>query len=144
MSTYWITSFLWDSVTFLLTPILLVATLALFQEEGWSKIDELGRVFAILLIYGVAFLPITFVASKLFSVSSTGFVIMTIINVFTGMLNISLFKCIHKLNLFNVSHHRSNRYSGSRCTINSCTKPARNGKNIEKHILHISNFLFRL
>lgn len=85
VSTFWITSFIWDYVTFVLTSILLLITLALFREEGWSNIDDLMRVFVVLLLFGFAMLPLTFVASMFFSVPSSGFVRMTIIYIFTGM-----------------------------------------------------------
>lgn len=39
---FWVTAIIWDYLTFIITSIVLVATLAVFQEDGWSTIPELG------------------------------------------------------------------------------------------------------
>lgn len=87
--TFWITSFLWDFSTYIATAVLLIITLAVFQEEGWSSPDELGRTFTVLILFGFAMLPMTFIASMFFSVPSSGFTRMTIINIFTGNIYLS-------------------------------------------------------
>lgn len=82
--TFWMTSFLWDYFTYFITTILLVATLAAFQEDGWSSPAELGRTLLVFLLFGFAMLPMTFLAAKFFTIPSTGFTRMTMINIFTG------------------------------------------------------------
>lgn len=85
--TFWVTSFLWDFITFVITSVLLVITMAVFQEDGWSSPAELGRFFTVLILFGFSMLPMTFIASMFFSVPSSGFVRMTIINIFSGNLS---------------------------------------------------------
>lgn len=85
--TFWMTSFLWDYFTYFITTILLVITLALFQEDGWSTPAELGRTLVVFLLFGFAMLPMTFLAAKFFTIPSSGFTRMTMINIFTGDTN---------------------------------------------------------
>lgn len=85
VSTFWTTSFLFDFATFVLTAIILMITLFAFQEDGWSTIKELTPAFVTLLAFGFSMLPLTFTASLMFSIPSTGFVRMTIFFIFTGL-----------------------------------------------------------
>ncbi|XP_052859969.1 phospholipid-transporting ATPase ABCA3-like [Anopheles cruzii] len=84
--TFWIVSFLWDFVTYIVTALIYIATLAAFQEEGWATFEELGRVFLVLLVFGIAFLPVTYLFSFWFEVPATGFVKMMIVNIFSGTI----------------------------------------------------------
>lgn len=84
ISTFWITSFIFDFATYILTSLILAITLLAFQEEGWSTIKELTPAFISLVVFGFSMLPMTFVSSLLFSIPSTGFVRMTIFFIFTG------------------------------------------------------------
>lgn len=43
MLIFWLTAIIWDYFTFIVTSIILIATLAVFQEDGWSSVDELGK-----------------------------------------------------------------------------------------------------
>ncbi|EAT39839.1 AAEL008386-PA, partial [Aedes aegypti] len=84
--TFWIVSFVWDYFTFMITALIYIATLAAFQEEGWSTGEELGRVLLIVCVFGLAFLPITYLFSFWFEVPSTGFVKMMLMNLFSGSI----------------------------------------------------------
>lgn len=44
---FWVTAIIWDYFTFILTSIILIATLAVFQEDGWSTFAELGNVLSL-------------------------------------------------------------------------------------------------
>lgn len=84
VSTFWLTSFIFDFATYILTAFILVITLIAFQEDGWSTINDLTPAFVTLIVFGFSMLPMTFVSSLLFSIPSTGFVRMTIFFIFTG------------------------------------------------------------
>ncbi|XP_055298016.1 phospholipid-transporting ATPase ABCA3-like isoform X5 [Sitodiplosis mosellana] len=85
VSTFWITSFIFDFATYILTALMIILTLAVFQEDGWATISELTPAFLSLILFGFSMLPMTFVSSLLFSIPSTGFVRMTIFFIFTGI-----------------------------------------------------------
>ncbi|XP_053679934.1 phospholipid-transporting ATPase ABCA3-like [Anopheles nili] len=84
--TFWVVSFIWDFFTYVITALIYIATLAAFQEEGWSSFEELGRVFLVLIVFGIAFLPISYLFSFWFEVPATGFVKMMILNIFSGTI----------------------------------------------------------
>lgn len=74
----------------IITMLCMIFTFAAFQEEGWSTPSELGRILAILISFGFAVLPITFVTSMFFTIPTTGFTRMTLVYVFTGKLMVDL------------------------------------------------------
>lgn len=82
--TFWLTAFLWDIFTFIVTIVFLVITLAAFQEEGWSTALELSRIFFILFIFVIAILPVTTFASRFFKDPADGFAVLSMIYIFTG------------------------------------------------------------
>lgn len=83
--TYWITAFIWDYITYLITIIVLIFIFAAFQENGWSTPEELSRILLILIAFGFAVLPITYIFSMFFTVPASGFTGMTMFYVFTGI-----------------------------------------------------------
>lgn len=82
--TFWLTAFLWDILTFVVTILFLVITFAAFQEEGWSTALELSRIFFILFIFVLAILPVTIFASRFFKDPADGFSVLSMIYIFTG------------------------------------------------------------
>ncbi|XP_062556230.1 phospholipid-transporting ATPase ABCA3-like [Armigeres subalbatus] len=82
--TFWTVSFLWDYLVFIVAMMLYILTLAAFQEEGWSTPAELSRVVLVMLCFGIAVIPFTYLWSYFFQVPSTGFIKMLIFNIFTG------------------------------------------------------------
>lgn len=62
----------------------MVITIGIFREDGFSTAPELGRTAVIFLLFGYGALPMTFIASLIFNVPSSGFTRMTTINIFTG------------------------------------------------------------
>lgn len=82
--TFWITSFIWDYTIYLVITSGLIATLGAFQEDGWSTVPELAKVSLILISFGFAVIPTTYVATMFFSASATAFTRMTMYFVLTG------------------------------------------------------------
>ena len=48
---FWAVSFLWDYMTYIVTILFYIGTLAAFQEDGWSSAEELGRCLSMLLYF---------------------------------------------------------------------------------------------
>ncbi|XP_055909470.1 phospholipid-transporting ATPase ABCA1-like isoform X2 [Eupeodes corollae] len=82
--TFWFSHFVWDYVTYTFTAIVLMLTLACFQEEGYATFDELGRNFVLMLLFGCSVLPFTYLMSGFFSEPATGLARLSIINIFCG------------------------------------------------------------
>ncbi|XP_065074347.1 phospholipid-transporting ATPase ABCA3-like [Ochlerotatus camptorhynchus] len=83
---FWMVSFLWDYMTYVVTILFYIGTLAAFQEDGWSTGEELGRVFLVLMVFGFGFLPLTYLLSFRFDVPAGGFVKLMLLNIFTGII----------------------------------------------------------
>ncbi|KXJ81820.1 hypothetical protein RP20_CCG016932 [Aedes albopictus] len=86
ITLYWSVAFIWDYLMFLVTALLYIATLAIFQVEGLSSFAELSRVFLLLMLFGVAFLPTNYLLSFLFSVPAIAFVVVLLINIVSGLI----------------------------------------------------------
>ncbi|XP_044269819.1 phospholipid-transporting ATPase ABCA3-like [Tribolium madens] len=82
---FWTTSFFCDLMTFAVTVLAIIITLLCFREEGFSNVDELGRLSFLLFYFGFAMLPMMYVASYFFEVPSTGYTRMTLFNVCFGV-----------------------------------------------------------
>ncbi|KAH8234651.1 hypothetical protein KR032_001424, partial [Drosophila birchii] len=81
---YWSTMFLWDYLIFTLSALTAILTLAAFQEPGYSTFTDLGRYYAMLMIFGLAALPVSYIIASCFTDAATGFVRVTIFNLATG------------------------------------------------------------
>ncbi|XP_058837014.1 phospholipid-transporting ATPase ABCA3-like isoform X2 [Topomyia yanbarensis] len=81
---FWAVSFIWDYLVFVVVSLFYLATLAAIQVDGWSTFLQLARVFLVLLLFGFAVIPTTYLFSYLFDVPATGFVKMMLLNVLSG------------------------------------------------------------
>lgn len=84
VSTYWITSFLFDFATFILISSVMLCTLWSFREPGWSTVRDLLPAALSLVFFGFAVLQIIFFASELFTDPANGFIRMTLFFIITG------------------------------------------------------------
>jgi len=82
---FWLVSFVIDYVLFLLISLLYIGVLAAFQEDGYRTFDELGRVFLVLVMFGAAMLPFTYLGAFLFRVPSSGLTVLSITYVISGV-----------------------------------------------------------
>ncbi len=73
---FWLTSFVIDYVIFILISLLLIGVLAAYQQDAFSTFAELGRNFAILVLFGFAAFPFTYIFSFMFQVSLGGRVLL--------------------------------------------------------------------
>lgn len=85
VSSYWITSFLFNFLTYLSTAFLVLASMYAFQEQGWSTVQEVFPAFVAMIFFGFSMLPITYVMSRLFSIPSSGLVRLATFYIFTGV-----------------------------------------------------------
>ncbi|XP_065364636.1 phospholipid-transporting ATPase ABCA3-like isoform X2 [Calliphora vicina] len=83
--TFWLSQLLWDILTFALTAIIVICTIACWQEQGFSSFGDLGRYFVVIILFGCSVLPFTYLISFYFTEPATGFARISIINIFAGM-----------------------------------------------------------
>lgn len=82
---FWMTSFVIDYIVFFLISVLYIGVLAGYQKEGYSEFAELARNFMLIVIFGVAVLPYTYIASFMFQIPSSGLVRLAIGYIVSGV-----------------------------------------------------------
>lgn len=82
---FWMTSFVIDYLQFILISLLFLGVLAAYQKSGYSTPMELTRNFYILICFGFAALPFTYVLSFMFQIPSTGLVRLSIAFIVSGV-----------------------------------------------------------
>lgn len=83
---FWTVAFIFDyGVYFLIMTVYILATAA-YQKDGFSTFEELSRNTIILLAFGLAVLPFTYVLSFAFQVPTTGLVSLSIGYIVSGTL----------------------------------------------------------
>ncbi|CAL4148549.1 unnamed protein product, partial [Meganyctiphanes norvegica] len=84
-ANYWSATALWDFIVHMVPVSLCILCLYLFGHEGLSEGSQLQYFMLVLVLYAWATLPLMYLASFCFTIPSTGFTKMTIINIITGM-----------------------------------------------------------
>jgi ATP-binding cassette, subfamily A (ABC1), member 3 len=82
---FWMTSFIIDYAHFILISLVFLLTLAVFQKEGYNTFEELARNFLLLLVFGFAVLPYTYLWSFFFKIPSNGVVLLAIGYIVSGV-----------------------------------------------------------
>lgn len=88
---FWFTAFLIDYVIFILISLILIGVLAAYQQDAFSTFEELGRNFSILVLFGFAAFPFTYICSFVFHVPSTGLVRLSIGYIVSGVFTYMAF-----------------------------------------------------
>jgi len=122
---FWIASFLFDSLNYIIPCIIMIIVLAAFQPEEFKSADMLGYVFILLLMYGWGVIPLMYLFSFAFTIPSSGFTRMVLFNVFTGSeINTGVFHAATDFNV-NFQFYRNGDHS---CDINFTSSSTRIGK----------------
>uniref|UniRef100_A0A336L4T4 CSON004232 protein n=1 Tax=Culicoides sonorensis TaxID=179676 RepID=A0A336L4T4_CULSO len=82
---YWGCSFIWDYLTFMVTALCYVITIAVFQEEGWSTLSELSRILILFAVFIYAVIPLCYLFAFKFTQPSAGFAKIAMIFILTGL-----------------------------------------------------------
>ncbi|XP_068631845.1 phospholipid-transporting ATPase ABCA3-like [Battus philenor] len=84
--TLWSVAAVFDWLWFMIICLTVVISCAAFDVVGLSTVQELGRMYFCLMIYGAAMLPLHYLFSHFITGAPLGFVIMFFVNVLLGML----------------------------------------------------------
>ena len=83
---FWLSTFLWDMINYLVPVLCILVVFAAFQTSAYVDDGRLGIVFLIFMVYGWAVLPFVYLLSYLFKVPATGMVVVSMINLGTGKI----------------------------------------------------------
>ncbi|XP_072932012.1 phospholipid-transporting ATPase ABCA3-like [Epargyreus clarus] len=82
----WGAAWIFDWCWYNILSVTIIISCAAFGVIGLSSVEELGRMYLCLMVYGAAMLPLNYLCSHLFSGPALGFVIMFFVNVLVGMM----------------------------------------------------------
>lgn len=88
---FWFTSFIIDYSMFILISLTFTGVLAAYQQDGFSTFEELGRNFLILVLFGFAVFPFTYIFSFMFQVPASGLVRLSIFYIVSGVFTFMAF-----------------------------------------------------
>lgn len=91
---FWGTAFLCDMLTYLVTVVAVLIAVVALQEDGFKTADDLGRLTFILFFYGCSVLPLTYIASFLFPIPSTGFSRIMLLGAITGIVGVTVMQVL--------------------------------------------------
>ncbi len=83
---FWAVAFIFDYAIYFLIMLFYILIMAAYQKDGLSTVEELSRNSLLLLAFGFAVLPFTYVLSFLFRMPTTGLVALAIGSIITGNL----------------------------------------------------------
>jgi len=81
---FWLSTFLWDFINYIIPATLLLPILYGFDIPGMREAENLLVVWMLLIFYAWAVIPMVYVMSFMFTVSSTGFIWITVLFIFLG------------------------------------------------------------
>lgn len=103
--SYWTSSFLWDLITFLLPCLSIYVIFRVFDDECFSG-ERIGYLMLLFFSFGWAVIPLMYVFSFTFRIASTAYTRMTIMNVGTSVLMVTIISVLNipRLNLLETAH----------------------------------------
>lgn len=90
IGTFWSTAFLWDMMTYLITILLLMASVVIFHVDGFKTVDDMGRLFALLMGFAWSVLPLVYLFPMCFSRPSSGFTFVSLFGILMGPIFFSI------------------------------------------------------
>ncbi|VEN45882.1 unnamed protein product [Callosobruchus maculatus] len=100
---FWLVTFVFDFITYILVCLLTLTTLACFQEDGFKTAEDLSRFLVILICFGWAFFPMIYIAAYFFKIPANGFVWMCAVCFCAGILSFQIIKIL-KMEDLNLKH----------------------------------------
>uniref|UniRef100_A0A4W3HE36 ATP-binding cassette sub-family A member 1-like n=1 Tax=Callorhinchus milii TaxID=7868 RepID=A0A4W3HE36_CALMI len=82
---YWIANFAWDMCNYAVSCVMVVVIFLCFQQKSYVSSANLPVLILLFVLYGWSIIPLMYLASFLFSIPSTAYVVLTCINMFIGI-----------------------------------------------------------
>jgi len=82
---FWISSFLWDYLVYLIPCIFVMMAYLGFQQEGFDTSEQQLRILLVFVVHGLALLPFVYALSFMFDVPSTAYVRICLYSVVLGI-----------------------------------------------------------
>lgn len=90
ITTYWITSFVWDMLMFMLPFGLVIGIMAAFQIDLYTANLNLAAIALLLALFGCSAIPLSYLMSRAMRSSAGGFLLSFFLLFFVGIVLFSL------------------------------------------------------
>ncbi|XP_012941784.1 ATP-binding cassette sub-family A member 3 [Aplysia californica] len=84
--TYWLPTFLWDFINYIIPSLLLLVVFAAYQKTAYLDDGRWALVILTLAVYGWAVLPFMYAIQFAFKSPPTGVVLVIMLNIITGLV----------------------------------------------------------
>lgn len=81
---YWLTSFIWDYMSFFLISSIILFTMAMYEEHGWTTWDDVFRMTVLFMGFIFALLPWLYITSLVYSTPTAGYIFTFHLGLFFG------------------------------------------------------------
>ncbi|RUS72525.1 hypothetical protein EGW08_019707 [Elysia chlorotica] len=88
MLNYWLVAIVWDLVTYSITVGIAAGIVAIFQTDGFYLRKNLAAFVTILILYGWSVIPMLYCLSKMFTTSSTAYLVSFCLNLFFALTTV--------------------------------------------------------
>uniref|UniRef100_A0A5K3F685 ABC transporter domain-containing protein n=1 Tax=Mesocestoides corti TaxID=53468 RepID=A0A5K3F685_MESCO len=86
LSTYWLTMYIWDALTFAASSLLVIIVFAFFNLEPFHRGDRLCFVCLLFASYGWSIIPLMYLLSAFFTSAASGLVWLCALNALSGVI----------------------------------------------------------
>ncbi|XP_059179614.1 phospholipid-transporting ATPase ABCA3-like [Physella acuta] len=84
--SYWIPTFIWDFINYIIPSLLLLIVFLAYQQSAYLDDGRWGIVILVLVIYGWAVLPFMYALQFAFQSPPSGVVVVIMLNIFSGII----------------------------------------------------------
>ncbi|GFS11780.1 ATP-binding cassette transporter sub-family A, partial [Elysia marginata] len=84
--TYWLPTFMWDFINYIVPSMLLLVVFAAYSKSAYLDDGRFALVILVLAIYGWAVLPFMYALQFAFNSPPTGVVMVIVMNIFSGLV----------------------------------------------------------
>ncbi|XP_076998257.1 phospholipid-transporting ATPase ABCA3 isoform X2 [Tamandua tetradactyla] len=85
VANFWLSALLWDLLSFLIPSLLLLGVFRAFDVRAFTRDGHEADALLLLVLYGWAIVPLTYLASFLFPGAATAYTRLTIFNLLSGI-----------------------------------------------------------
>ncbi|KAF0881251.1 ABCA3 protein, partial [Crocuta crocuta] len=85
VATFWLSSLLWDLMSFLVPSLLLLVVFKAFDVHAFTRDGHLADALLLLMLYGWAIIPLMYLMNFFFSGAATAYTRLTIFNILSGI-----------------------------------------------------------
>jgi ATP-binding cassette subfamily A (ABC1) protein 3 len=82
---FWISSFLWDFITYIIPCVTVMMAFLAFKQEGLDTLEQQSHLLLMFFIHGLALLPFVYALSFMFDIPSTAYVRICLYSVILGI-----------------------------------------------------------